>query len=132
MLFFLSFVFFFLMIRRPPRSTRTDTLFPYTTLFRSAVPARRRKAGHGRVSLCRRRPAPLEGEIDAQVLGVVISDCPPAEDDCRRLHEKRAMAASSRRSDEEPRLRPTGRRGRTSRSEESRVGKGCGSTCRSQ
>src|SRR3546814_18217179 len=30
------FVFvFFLMIRRPPRSTRTDTLFPYTTLFRS-------------------------------------------------------------------------------------------------
>src|SRR3546814_7886358 len=31
---------FFLMIRRPPRSTRTDTLFPYTTLFRS-----RRRAG---------------------------------------------------------------------------------------
>src|SRR3546814_14497873 len=30
----LGFVFF-LMIRRPPRSTRTDTLFPYTTLFRS-------------------------------------------------------------------------------------------------
>src|SRR3546814_16295144 len=27
--------FFFLRIRRPPRSTRTDTLFPYTTLFRS-------------------------------------------------------------------------------------------------
>src|SRR3546814_18627975 len=36
--------FFFLMIRRPPRSTRTDTLFPYTTLFRSldqAVPPHR-------------------------------------------------------------------------------------------
>src|SRR3546814_5902980 len=31
----LFFNFFFLMIRRPPRSTRTDTLFPYTTLFRS-------------------------------------------------------------------------------------------------
>src|SRR3546814_2805516 len=28
-------MFFILMIRRPPRSTRTDTLFPYTTLFRS-------------------------------------------------------------------------------------------------
>src|SRR3546814_12508189 len=27
------------MIRRPPRSTRTDTLFPYTTLFRSSAPA---------------------------------------------------------------------------------------------
>src|SRR3546814_6525285 len=31
-------LFFFLMIRRPPRSTRTDTLFPYTTLFRSLQP----------------------------------------------------------------------------------------------
>src|SRR3546814_1321686 len=31
----MSLFFFFLMIRRPPRSTRTDTLFPYTTLFRS-------------------------------------------------------------------------------------------------
>src|SRR3546814_2832550 len=32
-----SFLFVFLMIRRPPRSTRTDTLFPYTTLFRSLL-----------------------------------------------------------------------------------------------
>src|SRR3546814_16802688 len=40
-------LFFFLMIRRPPRSTRTDTLFPYTTLFRSAKGgARRRKLVH--------------------------------------------------------------------------------------
>src|SRR3546814_16121442 len=31
----MSIVFFFLMIRRPPRSTLTDPLFPYTTLFRS-------------------------------------------------------------------------------------------------
>src|SRR3546814_4615139 len=30
-------IVFFLMIRRPPRSTRTDTLFPYTTLFRSGM-----------------------------------------------------------------------------------------------
>src|SRR3546814_14492328 len=36
MSYYLSFMFFFfLMIRRPPRSTRTDTLLPYTTLFRS-------------------------------------------------------------------------------------------------
>src|SRR3546814_8612733 len=35
MCMFASIVLFFLMIRRPPRSTRTDTLFPYTTLFRS-------------------------------------------------------------------------------------------------
>src|SRR3546814_15111568 len=35
------FSFFFLMIRRPPRSTRTDTLFPYTTLFRSRLATER-------------------------------------------------------------------------------------------
>src|SRR3546814_7601971 len=43
------------MIRRPPRSTRTDTLFPYTTLFRSA------EAGVGAgtaAALSLRRPAP--------------------------------------------------------------------------
>src|SRR3546814_2722648 len=55
------------MIRRPPRSTRTDTLFPYTTLFRSGraarcgavaapgSPRRRRRC-------CRRRPAPCRSE----------------------------------------------------------------------
>src|SRR6266571_8539754 len=46
MFFFFFFFFFFLMIRRPPRST----LFPYTTLFRSAAPRR-----------ARRRPAISEG-----------------------------------------------------------------------
>src|SRR3546814_14396600 len=39
--------FFFLMIRRPPRSTRTDTLFPYTTLFRSRAHARRLRRRRG-------------------------------------------------------------------------------------
>src|SRR3546814_11282887 len=34
---FVSYGFFFLMIRLPPRSTRSDTLFPYTTLFRSHI-----------------------------------------------------------------------------------------------
>src|SRR3546814_13646968 len=40
--YFISSIFFFcfLMIRRPPRSTRTDTLFPYTTLFRSTLQQR--------------------------------------------------------------------------------------------
>src|SRR3546814_3034254 len=50
--------FFFLVIRRPPRSTRTDTLLPYTTLFRS---------GHGGSVLQR-----VEGHLeiaDAVVLG---------------------------------------------------------------
>src|SRR3546814_12302248 len=37
MLYVIYLCFFFLIIRRPPRSTRTDTLFPYTTLFRSPL-----------------------------------------------------------------------------------------------
>src|SRR3546814_3012083 len=50
---FCVFLFCFLMIRRPPRSTRTDTLFPYTTLFRSGRGlCRRRRDEH---ALCRRR-----------------------------------------------------------------------------
>src|SRR3546814_2012281 len=40
-----SLFVFFLMRRRPPRSTRTDTLFPYTTLFRSPGAAIRLRIG---------------------------------------------------------------------------------------
>src|SRR3546814_15170174 len=55
---------FFLMIRRPPRSTRTDTLFPYTTLFRSA--GNRQEAQPFEQRMCRierlfHHP-PVEGE----------------------------------------------------------------------
>src|SRR3546814_853287 len=49
------------MIRRPPRSTRTDTLFPYTTLFRSALPVQ-----------CRARVAGARGA--AQVFGQRVDD----------------------------------------------------------
>src|SRR3546814_15631569 len=41
------------MIRRPPRSTRTDTLFPYTTLFRSSP------SGEGLGGVCGHTPTPL-------------------------------------------------------------------------
>src|SRR3546814_18641656 len=47
------FIVFFLMIRRPPRSTRTDTLFPYTTLFRSCA-----------FGEMRRRPSSFAEDID--------------------------------------------------------------------
>src|SRR3546814_17217475 len=52
------------MIRRPPRSTRTDTLFPYTTLFRSEAPV---EAG---------APAGVAGDallVDAQQQGVAVA-----------------------------------------------------------
>src|SRR3546814_3055702 len=47
-------MFFFLMQRRPPRSTRPDTLFPYTTLFRSRVTGRRADGSTSRVTRLRR------------------------------------------------------------------------------
>src|SRR3546814_10091040 len=62
-------LFFFLMIRRPPRSTRTDTLFPYTTLFRSRghlhvgyrrAPLHRRRLRPGRLQHRLRQPAGAE------------------------------------------------------------------------
>src|SRR3546814_12393885 len=60
---FMCFMLFFLMIRRPPRSTRTDTLFPYTTLFRSE------KATEGRI-VGFRCPDDREGQDIVR-----ISDC---------------------------------------------------------
>src|SRR3546814_15060190 len=53
----ISYIFFFLMIRRPPISTRTDTIFPYTTLFRSARGVKKTSpvaAGFGKQLLKRR------------------------------------------------------------------------------
>src|SRR3546814_6008327 len=49
--------FFFLMIRRPPRSTRTDTLFPYTTLFRS----RPSSSGQPGIDCMSKPPVPVDG-----------------------------------------------------------------------
>src|SRR3546814_7486744 len=77
------------MIRRPPRSTRTDTLFPYTTLFRSHAPRRRHQpARHLHRPLGRRRccapvsrrqrimdrPCRLQGERRAGAAAMKISN----------------------------------------------------------
>src|SRR3546814_19083988 len=80
--------FFFLMIRRPPRSTRTDTLFPYTTLFRSRD--RRRRRRHAAVvdaARDRRRP---RGSGGIGVDAVLVQRA-------RRDQQRRARAAPVRR-----------------------------------
>src|SRR3546814_12731501 len=55
------------MIRRPPRSTRTDTLFPYTTLFRSprlaSFYATWSEGGYSSCHACQRRSAALRGRL---------------------------------------------------------------------
>src|SRR3546814_16754953 len=106
---------FFLMIRRPPRSTRTDTLFPYTTLFRSHPEAARGASLVGRPSP-HRRGLPL-------LLG-------------RRRHQRGALSrrpgsspAARRRAAD---LRGDRRADGALRSEERRVGKECVSTWRSR
>src|SRR3546814_5162437 len=62
--------FLFLMIRRPPRSTRTDTLFPYTTLFRSNIEAGARVVEIVVPAIIRR---PAITPIAIAVIGIVIA-----------------------------------------------------------
>src|SRR3546814_12463811 len=64
----------FLMIRRPPRSTRTDTLFPYTTLFRSEVA---RLRGRMRALYADTRSASGLAEMELTVLTAVVNAAAP-------------------------------------------------------
>src|SRR3546814_15767367 len=84
-------VFFFLMIRRPPSSTRTDTLFPYTTLFRSLVPQ------SDTTRHLTPRNLELLGELLVRDIGIDAADeqClrPPA-----RQHGKAMLDPSDRKS----------------------------------
>src|SRR3546814_1930075 len=68
---------FCLLIRRPTRSTRTDTLFPYTTLFRSAwcLPNWRRESGWTR---CDRRPGCRSRKRE-----ILTGECPAAGRDAK-------------------------------------------------
>src|SRR3546814_9099696 len=67
------------MIRRPPRSTRTDTLFPYTTLFRSPAAARHGQgsaaANHGDPRQQSRDPARTENPPMHAPLRLLILTC---------------------------------------------------------
>src|SRR3546814_20682893 len=127
-------VMLFLMIRRPPRSTRTDTLFPYTTLFRSEARRHRVHGGPG-ASLellhkrgreprqpvppqlrrpGRRPPRPVRRGLPVDLpahgrpaVSVVVTHCPRAA-----LDVVEGIAA----------------RGRATKYEEPRVGKECDTT----
>src|SRR3546814_7246481 len=70
---FFSYFFFFLRIRRPPRSTRTDTLFPYTTLFRSTLQAMLKAIpASGEIATF-----PFGGQLQANGWGISAAHCKP-------------------------------------------------------
>src|SRR3546814_14819944 len=112
-------VLFLLRIRRPPRSTRTDTLFPYTTLFRSLSIGQLRAVD----AFPLRRDHPREVAIgDAErdrIPGVNLHQ--------RLLPMARQAGAEAGPGHGVPVIAVT-----PGRSEERRVGKGCVSTCRSR
>src|SRR3546814_10013341 len=66
------------MIRRPPRSTRTETLFPYTTLFRSpplaAHSSSQTKAGAASMSKSPIDVQPIAGALGAEIGGVDLTN----------------------------------------------------------
>src|SRR3546814_12344491 len=110
------------MRRRPPRSTRTDTLFPYTTLFRSLA-----AGGRFQVLAFSER----ERGRDARNWG---DDYPFASGAWRRVRWIDLPGADSATDDLRARGHEAGgvRFARGERSDERRVGKECVSTCRSR
>src|SRR3546814_8278461 len=75
------------MIRRPPRSTRTDTLFPYTTLFRSPhQPGNRRRP---RCTCVAPQRAPTSGAVLGVDLDVVIAEIAGPQPRLRRTAPER-------------------------------------------
>src|SRR3546814_14807811 len=102
------------MIRRPPRSTRTDTLFPYTTLFRSLVV--QAQAGEGAlIAYAGEVRARHEPELGFRIGGKIIA---------RAVDVGDRVAAGALLAELDP--------DDVRRSEERRVGKECVSTCRSR
>src|SRR3546814_5721821 len=80
------------MILRPPRSTRTDTLFPYTTLFRAiavfiAEPAEQAGVGAGQRKLC------LAGKIDVVAAEIILFRHPSQLQPQRDRADRRAERA---------------------------------------
>src|SRR3546814_16690998 len=128
------------MILRPPRSTRTDTLFPYTTLFRSHAPGYLRLHGECR---CRNRLAhsgvrPGHNDDSAHdLLTLVIRSTARCHSPSSRLalHVilRREMPSGTEGGRKQPTRIPSARiEACASRSGERRVGKECDSTCRSR
>src|SRR3546814_17798763 len=108
------------MIRRPPSATRTDTLFPYTTLFRSGIRITWRARG-------RRRRGCIRAESDAGPISRVSSIVP--EDPLQASIPVRLLAKSLDEPAHEP---PPLRFQFARRSDDRRGGKDCVGQCLSR
>src|SRR3546814_16860128 len=82
------FLFFVLVVRRPPRSTRTATLFPFTTLFRSARGARAGRFAHRRQRI--RQAALRRGLSRLPPVRLLAHPAPAGAGDRPRLAARRA------------------------------------------
>src|SRR3546814_20784113 len=114
------------MVRRPLRSTRTDTLFPYTTLFRSLRPGQRHR--HPRIGQRRRQALAELGDVPGAVdveAEITLAELVPDVGDRGVAHPRRPALV-------EDLLVERQRAPEALRSEERRVGKECVSTCRSR
>src|SRR3546814_12966887 len=82
------------MIRRPPRSTRTDTLFPYTTLFRSArLACRSAEAPRGEHAVHRPEARHMLGIVPVvELLLVRAVDVHPVHEQAARVPGRRLVA----------------------------------------
>src|SRR3546814_12476141 len=109
------------MIRRPPRSTRTDTLFPYTTLFRSFRATVERKAVIGSSSH-ENCPASIRGDRETFALPLALGRRHLDNIDYLFHREKAELLCAQSDTCTERRIR----------SEERSVGTECVSTCRSR
>src|SRR3546814_14114505 len=89
------------MNRRPPRSTRTDTLFPYTTLFRSRLVGGRGGARGEPLPLSVRDPLSRADAARRDAERAVAPSCPRA-----RMAGRSGAAARGRRRTGRPQLRP--------------------------
>src|SRR3546814_16914303 len=115
--------FLFLMIRRPPRSTRTDTLFPYTTLFRSIGRHHHGVPGQTVIKALLVVDCEARGLLDMEWAARL-----PLAAGAGDLH--RAADQRGKRRERAQLVEELGREHR--RSEERRVGHEGGSTCRSR
>src|SRR3546814_11182214 len=111
------------MLRLPPRSTLTDTLFPYTTLFRSSRSAPRQRT----FIFCATAPSRRSGKRDAHVSAVHVRLIRTMEQLVRHF-----VAAETGFADVRHRRRRLNAVTHRHRSEERSEGKECVSTCRSR